>query len=161
MVLLPLLGFRLLLNPKKGRKNKHHHYLAAVVLLRKKPRKHGWLNVVLPLPKLLFVWRVLLLLFKNCLLLPLPWFAAWFALARLQRVFLNTAYSQFGVFRLCTRCVPPCLLVLKQARPLHSVNVHNTFNTHRRPYSFLPFRPPLLLLPFTPVRQVWQPVQLP
>lgn len=154
MVVLPLLGFRVVVNAKKGRKNEHHYYLATVVLLRKKPKKYGRVNVVVPLAKVVFVRRVLVVVFKNRLLVAVARVTTRVTVARVQRVFVNAPHPQLGVFRVCARRVPPRLLPLKQTGAVFAVNVHKPFKHYGTMYSFLRVRRAVVVVPLAPVGQV-------
>lgn len=71
LVVIALLGLCVLLGTKSGRKLKFYHHLTSVSLLCKNRIKHTWMNILVALPKLVFMWRVMVVIIKNRLIMTL------------------------------------------------------------------------------------------
>lgn len=83
VVVVALLGLRVLVRAKAGRKVKYHHYLSAVCLLCDRRIKFPWVDVLLAVSKVVFLRRVLVVVFKDCVVVPLLRVARRVAVARL------------------------------------------------------------------------------
>lgn len=93
VVVIPLLGFGLLVRTESGREVKFYHHLATVRFLRNKRIEYSGMNVLLSLTKLLFMWWVIVFVFKDCLFLTMLWVAWWITISWVQGVFMNSTYS--------------------------------------------------------------------
>lgn len=81
LVVVALLGLCVLLRAKAGRKVKYHHYLATVRLLCNRRVKFPRLDVLLSFAKMVLVRGVLVVVLKDCIVMPLLRIAWWIAVA--------------------------------------------------------------------------------